>query len=96
MISYYGRFDSRYGRATFLGQDAVIVPTPAVKAPPPDPEPAGPQPGPSMVTPVPTPSEPTVSIGGHPVSIVALTLAGLISLGAIALVVSTTSSMKSR
>lgn len=96
MISYYGPFDSRYGRATFLGQDAVIVPTPAPKAPPPDPEPAGPQPMPAVVAPTVAPSEPTVSIGGHPVSIVALTLAGVISLGAIALVVSTTSSMKRR
>jgi hypothetical protein len=89
MISYFGPFDSRFGRATFLGQDAVIVPIAPVKAPAPDPEPAGPQ-RPSDNGPL----EPTLSIGGHPVPIVPLVVAGAITLGLIALVVATTSSTK--
>lgn len=96
MIHYFGRFDSRFGRATFLGQDAVIVPAPAVKAPAPDPEPEGRQPAPVVVLPEAAPSGPTVSIGGRPVPVVALALAGAISLGAIALAASTMSSVKGR
>lgn len=97
MIAYYGPYNARLGAAVFLGQDAVIVPTPLPKASPPDPEPQGPQAAPTAVPAVvvpPEPSEPTVSIGGHQVRVVPLVLAGVITLGAIALVVSTTSSIK--
>jgi hypothetical protein len=96
MISYFGPFDSRFGRATFLGQDAVIVPVPAAPARTPDPEPAGPQAAPAVAPATGAPEGPTISIGGRQVSVVALALAGAISLGAIALVVSTTSSMNRR
>lgn len=96
MIQYFGRFDSKFGRATFLGQDAVIVPAPATRAPVPDPEPAGPQPAPAVVFPEAVPSGPTVSIGGRQVSVVALALAGAVSLGAIALAASTMASVKGR
>lgn len=97
MISYFGPFDSRFGRATFLGQDAQIVPVPATPGRTPDPEPAGPQPVPVVVAPhASAPSGPTISIGGREISVVTLALAGAISLGAIALVVSTTASMNRR
>jgi hypothetical protein len=101
MIAYHGPYNSRIGRAPFLGQDAVIQPVAPPPPAVPTPEPfGGPDttvtPPPTGTTPVqaPPPVVPTppakpgwmVTIGGKTISGWTLVLSGAVLVGGIALV----------
>lgn len=89
MIAYHAAFDSRMGHAPFLGYDMYIVPAPPKPAAVlPTPEPFGPQPSPAAAPP--PPEEPAVPMAAT------LAIAGLLVVGAVALVASTNAIWRKR
>lgn len=86
MIAYHAAFDSRKGGAPFLGYDMYIIPAPPPPAALPTPEPFGPQAAPVAAAPAPS-SGPSVA---------QIAVAGILIVGAVALVASTNAVWRKR
>lgn len=87
MIAYHAAFDSRMGRAPSLGYDMYIIPAPPKPAALPTPEPFGPQPAPA--------ASPSAEEPGIPAA-ATFAIAGILVVGAVALVASTNAIWRKR